>query len=193
MPSRRRGEIVEINVAEVGVQVEAGIDEGDADAPSVDALHREAERRGELRTGQVPITLTGWRACRDHRHVERNGLDVGVEVAAHRVLVLALGEDHGAFEDDLRVLVGVEEVRRTKVSVAARVAGVDPPHVGADLEAGALRVLGVDVDLAAQLAKPPADRADHHVLHGEGRLCVIGVDVPDHAVCLFSALLGAVS
>src|SRR5438093_9434035 len=80
MPSRRRGEIVEINVAEVGVQVEAGIDEGDADAPSVDALHREAERRGELRTGQVPITLTGWRACRDHRHVERNGLDVGVAV-----------------------------------------------------------------------------------------------------------------
>lgn len=52
------------------------------------------------------------------------------EVAAHRVLLLPFREDSGALEHDLGILLDIEEVRRTEVSVAARVAGVDRAHVG---------------------------------------------------------------
>src|SRR5687768_1085313 len=107
-----------------------------------------------------------------------------LQVAAHGVHAFALGKDRRAREHDLGVLLHVEKIRRTKVSVTARVAGVDRGHVRADLEAGALRPLRIELDLATELAEPPADRADHHVFDGERHLRVGWVDVPDHVMPL---------
>src|SRR5947208_6210390 len=75
MVSRRCGEVVEINIAEVAVRRETGIDEADADTASVDALHREAKRRGELRAGQLRVALSARDRRVDHRRVERKTFD----------------------------------------------------------------------------------------------------------------------
>src|SRR5438876_5671589 len=112
------------------------------------------------------------------------------EVAARRVVALALREDRVALESDLGVLLGVEEIRRLKVPVAPRVPGVDPLHRCGDLEVTLLGVLGVQLDPAADLAEAAANGGHHHVLHRKVHCRMGWVDVPEHMFSLSPASPG---
>src|SRR6267143_4875662 len=75
------------------------------------------------------------------------------EIAARRVVAVALGENRVALERDLRVLLRVKEVGRLEVAVALRVTGRDSLDRCRDLEVTLLGLRGVQLDAPADLAE----------------------------------------
>src|SRR5256885_6452280 len=110
------------------------------------------------------------------------------EVAACRVVAVALREDRVALERDLRVLLRIEEVGRLEVAVALGIAGVDALDRRRDLEVALLGLLRIKLDAAANFPKAAADGAQHHVLHRKVHGRVGWVDIPEH---MFSSLAGS--
>src|SRR5207253_11416274 len=105
--------------------------------------------------------LTGARVRRDAEvldaHGDRLRRAADREVTVDRVLALRLRRDLRALEDDLRVVVGVEEVGGTQVGVALLVMGVDVLRRDAELDAAGLRARRIELDDAGGAAESAAN------------------------------------
>src|SRR5215467_5421314 len=90
------------------------------------------------------------------------------------VVVTKLG-DLAAAEGDGFEMLDVEKVGAAQMGVAIRLAGPEPRGVDLNFHRGALRMRGIEVDLAVDVFEVPADVGDHHVAYAEFRGSVAGL------------------
>jgi len=115
-------------------------------------------------------------AAKIHGEFDGAGSAAHGEVAGEFEAVASFAE--GAGEGDVRVFLCGEEVIRLEVAVAVGLVGVDAGHVDGELGFGAVEVLAVGFDAAAEFAEVAGDGSDDEVFNLELYFGVCGVDVP---------------
>ena len=87
------------------------------------------------------------------------------QVASDTILVVPSGCNLYALKCDLRILLYVEEIGRTKVGITLGVACVYTCGIYLSLNPGVIRVLLVDMKLSTEYFEMSSYCADHHVFY----------------------------
>src|SRR5262249_30276689 len=136
----------------------------------------------------VDPVLPEWRVpLPEVAHVERHRTRDAAngEIAGQAELVLTEHLDRGAYEGDLGMMLGIQEIGASQVCVPVGLPGAHPRGVELGAQPAGGRVARIELQLAAHVPEVTPYPRDHHVTGSELSCRVTGLELPSHALTPF--------